>query len=49
MTYIRLKKHEGIRLFKDMVFSKIALDLLHNSSSKGRRIGSLYQDKERKS
>jgi hypothetical protein len=31
MTYMRLKKHEGIRLFKDMLFSKITLDFLHNS------------------
>jgi hypothetical protein len=37
MTYMRLKKHEGIRLFKDMLFSNITLDFLHNSLSKDRR------------
>jgi hypothetical protein len=46
MRYKRLKKQEGIRLFKDIVFSQIALDFLHNSLSKDRRIASLYQDKE---
>jgi len=46
MRYMRLKKQEGVRLLKDIVFSKIPLDFLHNSLSKGRRIASLYQDKE---
>jgi hypothetical protein len=30
-----LKKQEGIRLFKDIVFSKITLDFLHNSIVEG--------------
>ena len=34
MRYRRLKKAEGIRLFKDVVFLEIPLDFLHNSLSK---------------
>jgi hypothetical protein len=35
MRYMRLKKQEGVRLFKDIVFSKITLDFLHNSRVEG--------------
>ena len=31
MRYMRLKKQEGVRLFKDTIFYKITLDFLHNS------------------
>ena len=41
MRYMRLKKQEGVRLLKDIVFSKIPLDFLHNSPSKGRTIEGL--------
>jgi hypothetical protein len=35
MRYRRLKKSEGIRLFKDIIFLEIALDFLHNSLVEG--------------
>ena len=35
MRYRRLKKAEGIRLFKDVVFLEIPLDFLHNSDVEG--------------
>jgi hypothetical protein len=34
VRYMRLKKQEGIRLFKDIVFPQLPLDFLHNSMSK---------------
>ena len=37
MRYRRLKKAEGIRLFKNIIFPEIALDFLHNSKAKGTK------------
>jgi len=35
VRYMRLKKQEGIRLFKDIVFPQLPLDFLHNSKVEG--------------
>jgi hypothetical protein len=36
--YRRVKKAEGIRLFKDIIFLEIPLDFLHNSGVEGLRM-----------
>ena len=42
MRYRRVKKAEGIRLFKDVVFLEIPLDFLHNSGAEGLRVKRCY-------